>query len=82
MKMRSPVVEPTSTAESTPRYLTLAEAATRLRSSKGYVYGLVVRRELPAIELPSSGNRRRRGRILIAAADLETFIAAHKTEAA
>ena len=61
--------------------LSLADIALAWGTSRAYVYGFVVRRELRAVVLPSA-NGKRRGRILIDPADLAAFIAARKTEVA
>ena len=61
-----------------PQLLTIPQAARRLNASRGYVYALLKRGELPHIELPSSGSGRRAGAIRIDPADLEAAIAARR----
>ncbi len=66
-----------------PLVVGVAEAATMLSISRWAVRQLVIGGELPTIELPSSkyaGQKSRR--ILIAVADVEAFIAAHRSAAA
>lgn len=65
-----------------PRRLhTLEQIADAWGVSRAYVYGLVIRKELRAIVLPSE-NGKRRGRILIDPRDLAAFLESRKTEAA
>lgn len=58
------------------------EAAKRTGIKESYLYALAVRGEIAYIVLPSRSGRRRRGRIMFRLADLEAFIASHRTEAA
>lgn len=54
--------------------MSLREVAAQLGASRGYVYALVKRGELPVIELPSAGDRRA-GRLMVDPADLDAAIA-------
>ena len=66
--------------QSAARLLTASQVALRLGVSKEHVYGMMDRRQIPYVRIPgrspNSCSRR------IDAADLERWIAEHKTVAA
>jgi len=65
-------------SDNSRRFLSVREAAARAGVSEGLVYGWVSSGRLASYRL---GGHRRRGKIAIACADLDTFLAECRVEA-